>query len=89
MNQEELILQLEDLADRLNIHVQYESMKNEDPLTFGGYCRVQDQHRIIVHAKAGIGRKIDIFTEALRHFKLDELYLKPALREYLKKTIDS
>jgi hypothetical protein len=84
MNDEELLIQLEDLAGRLNIQVQYESLKSEDPSTFGGFCRVRDQHMIIIHSKATISRKIDVFTEALRHFDIDDLFIRPALRDYLK-----
>jgi hypothetical protein len=89
MTHEELLVQLEDLAGRLNIQVQYESLKNEDPSTFGGFCRVRDQHMIIIHSKATISRKIEIFAEGLRRFDMDDLYMRPALREYLKKDIDS
>jgi hypothetical protein len=89
MTHEELLIQLEDLAGRLNIQVQYESLKNEDPSTFGGFCRVRDQHMIIIHSRATISRKIDIFAEVLRRFDMDDLYMRPALREYLKKNIDS
>ena len=87
MTHEELLIQLEDLAGRLNIQVQYESLKNEDPSTFGGFCRIRDQHLIIIHSKATISRKIDIFTEALRRFDIDDVYLRPALREHLKKDL--
>jgi hypothetical protein len=38
-----------------------------------------------LYPKASIGRKIEIITEALRRFDIDDLYLLPALREYLKK----
>jgi hypothetical protein len=85
MNREELLLQLEELAGRLNIKVQHESLKNEDPSTFGGYCRSGDQHMIIFHSKASVSRKIEIFTEALRRFEIDDLYVRPDLRELLKK----
>jgi hypothetical protein len=37
MTREELLVQLEELAGRLNIQVQYESVKSEDPSTFGSY----------------------------------------------------
>ena len=85
MTSEELLIQLEELAGRLNIKVQHESLKTEDPTTFGGYCRVNDQHIIIYHSKASVGRKIEIFTDALRRFEIDDIYLKPELRELLKK----
>jgi hypothetical protein len=85
MTREELLIQLEELAARLNIQVQYESVKSEDPSTFGGYCRINDQHMIILHSKALISRKIEIITEALKRFDIDDVYLLPALREHLKK----
>jgi hypothetical protein len=85
MTREELLIQLAELAGRLNIQVQYESLKAEDPETFGGYCRSKDQHMIILHAKASVSRKIEIITEALKRFDIDDVYLLPALREHLKK----
>ena len=85
MTREDLLQQLEEIAGRLNIKVQHESLKNEDPSTFGGYCRIKDQHMIIFHSKAPVSRKIEIFTEALKRFEIDDLYLLPALRELLKK----
>jgi len=62
-------------------------MKIHQPLAV--FCRIRDQHMIIIHSKATISRKIDIFTEALRRFDIDDLYMRPALREYLKKDVDS
>jgi hypothetical protein len=85
MTREELLVQLEELAGRLNIQVQYESVKSEDPSTFGSYCRINDQHKIILHSKASTGRKIEIITDALKRFDIDDVYLVPALREHLKK----
>jgi hypothetical protein len=88
MTHEELLSQLEDLAGRLNIRVQYESLKHEDPSTFGGFCRVRDHYVVILHSKATAGRKTEILTEAIRRFDIEDLYMKPALRGYLKKEID-
>jgi hypothetical protein len=88
MTHEELLIQLEDLAGRLNIQIQYESMRHEDPSTFGGFCRIRDQYVVIIHSKASVGRKIDLFTEAVQRFDLDDCYMRPALREYLKRNID-
>jgi hypothetical protein len=89
MTQEELLIQLEDLAGRLNIQIQYESPKNEDPSAFGGFCRVRDRYMMIIHSKATVSRKIEILTGAVQHFDIDDLYMRPALRKYLKKDGDS
>ena len=73
MTREELLIQLEELAGRLNIQVQYESVKSEDPSTFGSYCRINDQHMVILHSKASTGRKIEIITDALNRFDIDDI----------------
>lgn len=88
MTHEELLIQLEDLASRLNIQIQYEAKRNEDPSTFGGFCRIGDQYRMIIHSKASVRKKIELFTEALKRFDLDDFYMRPALREYLKRDMD-
>ena len=85
MTQEELLRQLEELAGRININIRYESLRNEDPATFGGLCRIEDQAVLFLHAKATVKRKIAMITEALKRRDIDELYLRPALREHLKK----
>jgi hypothetical protein len=85
MTQEELLKQLEELAGRVNVTIRYESQKNEDPATFGGLCRVKEQSVLFLHAKATVKRKIAMITEALNHYDVDEIFLRPALREHLKK----
>jgi len=85
MTQEELLKQLEELAGRMNVTIRYESQKKEDPSTFGGLCRIKEQPVLFVHAKATVKRKIALITEALNRYDVDGVYLRPALREHLKK----
>ncbi|MFA5180811.1 MAG: hypothetical protein WC405_05785 [Syntrophales bacterium] len=85
MTQEELLKQLEELAGRVNVAIRYESLKNEDPATFGGLCRIKEQSVLFLHVKATVKRKIAMITEALKRYDIDEIYLRPALREHLKK----
>jgi len=85
MTQEELFKQLEELAGRVNIAIRYESRKSEDPSTFGGLCRIREQPVLFLHARATLGRKIALLTEALQRFDCNGIYLRPALREHLKK----
>jgi hypothetical protein len=85
MNQEELLKQLEELAGRVNVVVRYESLKGEDPATFGGLCRVREQPVLFIHAKATARRKIAMITEALKRYDVDGIFLRPALRDHLKK----
>jgi hypothetical protein len=75
--------QLEGLADKLGIHIRYE--KIEDELTgTGGLCRIEGNYILIIHSKAGVKEKIQIMIEALRRFDLNDIYVRPALRELLE-----
>jgi hypothetical protein len=87
VTQEELLKQLEELAGRVNIVIRYESLKKEDPATFGGLCRIKEQSVLFLHAKATVKRKIAVITEALKRYDVDVdgIYLRPALREHLRK----
>jgi len=52
----------------------------------GGLCLLRGEYVLIIDSKVAMGDKIRTFAEALRHFDLDQIYIKPALRELLHKT---
>jgi len=75
--------QLEGLTDKLGIPIRYE--KIEDELTgTGGLCRIEGNYILIIHSKAGVKEKIQIMIEALKRFDLNDIYVRPALRELLE-----
>ena len=78
---------LEDLAERFGIQIRYEPIKQDEDLirVVGGLCLLRGEYVLIIDSKAAIGDKIRTFAEALRHFDLDQIYIKPALRELLDK----
>jgi hypothetical protein len=51
----------------------------------GGLCFLGGEYVLIIDSKATIQDKIRTFAEALRHFGLDQIYVKRALREILDK----
>jgi len=74
---------LEELADKLGIPIRYEIIKDE--LTgLGGLCRVDGKFILIIDSTAIAKEKIEIMTDALRRFDLDDIYVRPALRELLE-----
>lgn len=75
---------LEDLADRLSIVVRYEILEDERAAFPGGLCRINDQRVVIVNSEASLSAKVKVLAQALSHFDLSGLYIKPALREYLE-----
>jgi hypothetical protein len=78
---------LEELAERFGIQIRYEPIKQDEELVkvVGGLCLLRGEYVLIIDSKAAMRDKIRIFAEALRHFDLDQIYIKPALRELLDK----
>ena len=87
MDQDAIIDQLEELAERFGIQIRYEPIKQDEDLVrvVGGLCLLRGEYVLIIDSKVAIRDKIRTFAEALRHFDLDQIYIKPALRELLDK----
>ncbi len=87
MDQDAIIDQLEELAESFGVKIRYEPIKQDEDLVkiVGGLCLLKGEYVLIIDSKAAMIDKIRTFTEALRHFDLDQIYIKPALRELLDK----
>ena len=84
-----LLEHLEALAHTLGIPIRYERMEGETTFPSGGLCRIKGKHVIIVNESAATGEKVRTIADALRRFDLSEVYLKPALRDFLEKSSTS
>ena len=87
MNENETIAQLEELVERFGIAIRYEPLKQEEDLIRirGGLCLLKGEYVLIVDSKATMGEKIRTLAEAVKHFDIDQVYIRPALRELLEK----
>ena len=81
--EEGLLNQLEELTESLGIKIRYEKILKEGSFFSGGSCRIKGEDMIIINSKAGIEDKIDILARALISFDLSQVFIKPALREFL------
>jgi hypothetical protein len=79
-----LLNQLEELAQRLTIEIRYVTIRKGDFLATGGLCRITDKYIIVVNKKSSIQDKIQILARAIKRFDLSDVYLRPALREFLE-----
>jgi hypothetical protein len=79
-----LLNQLEELAQRLTIEIRYVTIRKGDFLATGGLCRVEDQYIIVVNKKSTIKDKVEILARAIKRFDLSKVYLRPALRDFLE-----
>jgi hypothetical protein len=87
MDENTIIDQFEELAERFGIKIRYEPIKQDEDLVrvVGGLCILRGEYVVIIDSKAAIRDKIRTLAEAVAHFDLDRIYIKPALREILRK----
>jgi len=84
MNDEILLGQFEELADKLEILVRDENINIEESFSPGGFCRVEGKYVIILNSKATVKEKIQVMIKALQQFDLRDMYIKPVIRELLE-----
>ena len=86
MDDNNILTQLEELAERLGMTVRYEPLHMEGSVHVGGFCRVKGQDFAIINKKATSREKIHILIDSLKRRELAEVYIMPSLRELLDET---
>jgi hypothetical protein len=79
MKHEELIDEFNTLAGQLGITVRYEKGDFE-----GGYCILKDRKLLLVNRRLMPARKASVLAAALQEIGLENVFLKPALREFME-----
>ena len=84
MNEEVLLNQLEELADKFKILVRDENINIEESSSTGGLCRIEGKYVLILNSKVTVKEKNQVMIKALQHFDLSDIYIKPVIRELLE-----
>ncbi len=79
MTNEQILKELEELADRSGITIRYEKGDFD-----GGYCVLKAERLIVVNRKLVAGRRASVVAQAIAEVGVEELYLKPAVREFIE-----
>jgi hypothetical protein len=81
-NPEEVIVlnELEELLNKLGIEFKYEK-----GFFKGGICRIEDKQYFYLSKSIPFEQKLNIIVEQLKILDLEDVYLKPKLRELLEK----
>ena len=85
MKNDELYSALKDLALKLNIEVSEQNFRNTGVPVKSGICKVRGQVRILINKNKKLSDKLSFLAETLAEFPMNDLYLLPAVREYLEK----
>ncbi|OGP62300.1 MAG: hypothetical protein A2169_06305 [Deltaproteobacteria bacterium RBG_13_47_9] len=82
-----LIDQLEELAERFGVKIRYEPVKQEEDSVniVGGLCLLKGEYVLIIDSKKGRRDKIRTLAAAVKQFDLDQIHIRPVLRELLDK----
>ena len=88
MDKYAIIEQLEELIKSFGILIRCEAIKQDEDLlnVAGGLCLLRGEYVLIINSKATTMDRIKTMATALKHFDLDQIYLRPVLRELLDKT---
>ena len=82
MKHEILIQELQDVATQLGVTIRFERGDFE-----GGYCILRDQKILLVNRRLFPARKASVLAMAMHEIGLEDMYLKPAVREYIEDEI--
>ena len=87
MDESNLIDYLEELAESLGIEIRYEAIRQDEDSIYvaGGLCLLKGEYVLIINTKASLIERIKTLATAVRHFDLDQVYIRPVLRELLDK----
>lgn len=79
MKQQEIVAELEEVAKQLGVTIRYEKGDFE-----GGFCILKTQKVLIMNKKLMPNRKAAVLAVAMQEIGLDNVFVKPAVREYIE-----
>jgi len=79
MKHEDLINELQEIARQLGVAVRFEKGDFE-----GGYCILKTERVMLVNRRLQPARKAVVLALALHEIGLENVFIKPAVREYIE-----
>ena len=79
MTHEQIITELETLASNCGIAIRYEKGDFD-----GGYCVLKAERLIVINKRLMLARRASVLAQGLAEVGIDEMYLKPVIREYIE-----
>ena len=85
MKPEQLYQELKDLAEKLNVTVSEQSFKAAGIPVKSGFCLIKGDMHCIIDRSISQLKKNQVLAQALVDLPHENLYLVPAVREFLQK----
>jgi hypothetical protein len=84
MKAKKLLQELELVAEKLGIQTIYDTFDGK-----GGGCRVIQNRYVVINKRLSERVQADLFLRALSEMPIDEIYIKPDIRELLEQARES
>ena len=85
MKPEHLYQELKDLAEKLTVTVSEQSFKAAGFPVKNGFCLVKGEMHCIIDRNISLHNKTRVLAQALADLPHENLYIVPAVRDFLKK----
>jgi Zn-dependent peptidase ImmA (M78 family) len=76
----QILSELEEVVERLGFKLRYEKGNFE-----GGYCLLKELRLFVINSRNEPERRIGIIARNLKELGIDEIFVKPHLREIIEK----
>ena len=86
MKSTQLYQHLKEVAEKVEISVSEQNLRATGVNAKSGLCRVKGKQVFIMDKHLPIRQKVETLAECLREVPLDDIYLVPAVRNYLEQT---
>ncbi|UCD70558.1 MAG: hypothetical protein JSW70_06000 [Syntrophobacterales bacterium] len=80
MEENRLLQELEEIAEKLSIEVLYDDLMGMDFKVKGGLCKLKGRNVIIMDRRMSPRERIDLLVRALSQFDLSSISMKPYVR---------
>ncbi len=81
MKREQIISELERLAELLGVEIRYERMG----MLSGGLCKIDDSLVLFINRYLSQQSKIELLASEIKNLEWSKHFVKPEVREYLEK----
>jgi len=88
MKPEEMYQQLKELAEKMNITVSEQNLRKSGVNAQSGFCIVKNKKLFILDKQKSFFEKNSLIASFLRGSISDDMYIMPAVREFIQKYAD-
>ena len=89
MKPEQMYQHLKELIEKLDIKFSEQNLKKSGPRVQSGFCKVKEKRMFIMDSRLSIHDKNSVLAAFISKIPHEEIYLVPAVREFIQKNIDT